>query len=241
MHDFFSSARPLLLSNYNESDPRFDKYNFDFLRRHCSEIEVTASRFASGAERKFSIKEYLDYMDAPEEPDPFYIHDWQYWHHPEVFSGIDPLDVTENWLDRLPSSFCPRLSWMFIGKKGTHSSLHVDLLHTSAWNLLLEGEKHWFFFPPDFDFPDEDMGKTDVRARAYRTDPRVIELIQKKGGIVYTPPLWYHQVFNNSNSFAITENFLNAANYEAVYDFFDSRNESNWKVLLKELKAVMQA
>lgn len=239
MNGIFFSAQPLLIPSYVNRDNRFKKYSFDFLRQYCAEIEVSAKQTATGKTQKFNIADYLDYMNKPAETDLFYISDWQYWQHKDVFSELNPLLITENWLDHLPEEFIPKLAWMFIGRAGTYSSLHIDLLNTSAWNLLFEGEKHWFFFPPDFKFLSKDLNAVNVKEEYYLNHPQVLQFRQQKGDMVYTPSGWYHQVFNESHSFAITENFLNGANYEAVFNYFDSRNEVYWTKLLAEIKAIL--
>lgn len=238
MNRFFFSTEPVLIPSYVNTDKRFAKYSFEFLRQHCGDIEVLTQQLATGAVQKFLIREYLDYMDQPTERGFFYMSDWQYWRHQDIFSEISPLLVTENWLDYLPVGFIPKLAWMFVGRAGTYSSLHVDLLNTSAWNLLFEGEKRWLFFPPDFKFLDSDLNDVDLNDEYYRKNSQIMEFRQRKGDLIFTPSGWYHQVFNDSHSFAITENFLNAANYDAVFNYFDSRSEVLWVKLLSEIKAV---
>jgi histone arginine demethylase JMJD6 len=87
------------------------------------------------------------------------------------------------------------------------TTIHVDPLGTSAWNLLVHGRKRWVLFPPTT--PKESivpLGGNYSASEAVewfhrvlpsiKHDVPVMDFIQHAGECVFVPGGWWHVVIN---------------------------------------------
>jgi hypothetical protein len=118
-----------------------------------------------------------------------------------------------DWFQDLPEEVRPDWLWIMLGTTGTSSPTHVDVMLSSAWNTLIEGEKHWRFESPDIARRDghipDGIPLPDVASET-------IEFVQYPGDIVWTPSCWAHSVRNTKPSIAITGNFVDESNIDVV-------------------------
>jgi histone arginine demethylase JMJD6 len=56
----------------------------------------------------------------------------------------------------------PNYKWFLLGAKYSGSPLHVDPLHTSAWNTLVKGKKLWVVLEPDEHEPISEVPDADA-------------------------------------------------------------------------------
>ncbi|MBX2968305.1 MAG: cupin-like domain-containing protein [Cyclobacteriaceae bacterium] len=125
------------------------------------------------------------------------------------------------WYKKLPKSEQKLiLSWIYMGTRYSYSSLHVDVYGTSAWNGVIIGKKMWLFYPPDqrsvLYNGEVNPFKPDYKRYPAFQEARPLVCIQSANEIVYTPSGWWHCVMNLEPGFALTENFINAINFEQV-------------------------
>ncbi len=165
------------------------------------------------------------------------------FHHKEMSEAMGGDYATpacfSNWLKdpeligkhRLVAPHYPAWSWLYCGPRGSMSPLHVDVLESSAWNVLLSGAKLWIFFPPwisEDSLRDASTGNL-VNPFASAVDAslmsRAVVTLQQPGEIVFTPSGWLHAVMNVQNSIALTENFVNASNYLFVLRYLQKELE----------------
>lgn len=136
--------------------------------------------------------------------------------------------------------------WLLIGPPRSGSSLHVDPLGTSAWNMLLLGSKLWCVFPPLGEAEATmlvacsalaEAGDTDVEggdelcaaqwfsrvlpllmvaARAWKPALQPVCFIQNEGETVYIPAGYHHAVINLTDTVCVTQNWCEPSNYENV-------------------------
>lgn len=126
---------------------------------------------------------------------------------------------------KLTRSRRPPFRWLVVGPKRSGTGIHIDPLGTSAWNHLIEGRKHWILFPPNTP-KDKYKCRTDDEASTWFAEVypglkyssiNYVEIVQEAGEIVYVPGGWAHVVMNLLFSIAVTHNFCNSSNLEAVY------------------------
>lgn len=126
----------------------------------------------------------------------------------------------------------PPYQWICVGGARSGTGIHVDPLHTSAWNALVTGHKRWALFPPgsvpkaalkprgvdsavrwfDVVYPET---QTDAwLAKGY---PRPVEVWQEAGETVFVPCGWWHVVLNLDFTVAVTHNFCSSSNFAQVF------------------------
>jgi histone arginine demethylase JMJD6 len=143
----------------------------------------------------------------------------------------------ENDLLHVLGSDRPDFRWFLLGFRGSGTPLHIDPLHSSAWNTLVVGKKKWIIINPMNDpsaagmDQSEDMNKSSDREEGlgvFETDGSwqwrtsiqtaakdaaatcVFEFEQHEGDTVVVPAGHLHAVVNLEDSVAITHNFVTA-------------------------------
>ena len=136
----------------------------------------------------------------------------------------------------------PPHRWFVIGPKRSGTTLHVDPLGTSAWNMLMYGRKRWVLFPPHT--PKEVVHPeyveqatrwfTEIYPKLYNI-PK-IEFIQHPGECVYVPAGWHHVVINLEFTIAITHNFCTLHHFEVCYRHCKWSRPNMAKLLKRKIK-----
>lgn len=140
--------------------------------------------------------------------------------HPELFDHFD-----RNWIESYvghevklwgrPGAGVPLRSQLFIGEKGTKTSLHCAMTN----NLFVQayGEKQWILYPPSYNPVLEPpvtrapgffacyYDPTAPDLATYPASPYMdrYELHLKPGDVFYNPPFHWHHVSNPTDSIGI--------------------------------------
>eukprot|EP00850_Spirogloea_muscicola_P016123 SM000128S26256 [mRNA] locus=s128:406426:412790:- [translate_table: standard] len=144
-----------------------------------------------------------------------------------------PPQVMEDYLSLLGPDKRPSYRWLVAGPARSGASWHVDPALTSAWNALTAGKKRWALYPPgrvppgvtvqvdevagevDFDGPTSLQWWLEVYP-CLRPEDRPLECTQVSGEVIFVPSGWWHCVLNLEDSVAVTQNYVNESNLEAV-------------------------
>jgi oxalate decarboxylase/phosphoglucose isomerase-like protein (cupin superfamily) len=98
--------------------------------------------------------------------------------------------------------------------------LHVDILNTSAWNVVIWGRKEWIFCPPTSDarllVNEPDLFNPAEQHRLSRRGLDIRLCSQKPGDLLFVPHGWWHQVRNAEPTLAVTANIVNHVNCSDV-------------------------
>lgn len=206
-------------------------WSVDAFAARFSSLEVNVSRndSPSPATRSLSLGDYVRYCreDAHADDVPWYLASWRFIDAcPDLRADFEtPPWFRDDWLSAVPAPLRPTLLWMFIGPPRAGSWLHLDVAHTSAWNVQITGHKRWILFPPGQDAclysgrvnafaPDLRRFPDFAQAHAYVADVG-------PGDLLYTPTGWWHQTFSLEEGIALTGNVANAWNADAVAAWLD--------------------
>jgi Cupin-like domain len=153
-----------------------------------------------------------------------YLSQWAVFSHPELYKDYQVPNYFSNWLEKLPRKIQQKYgitySTLYIGPKGTGTSLHIDNRNTSAWLAVLSGRKRFIFFSPDqesflydgaVDALNPDLERFPLYAKA-----QPVEVILEAGDLVYFPSKWWHQVENLEDSIALSHNLVDEWNADVV-------------------------
>jgi len=161
---------------------------------------------------KATISEYLQTFEDELE-NPYYLHLKLNNDFAEIQESITRTKELDSWFRYLPETIRPTFIWFILGPKKSGSKLHIDLMNTSAWNLLISGKKQWCF--------ENEKGS--------------VEYIQNPEELIIIPPKCAHSVVNLENSLALTENFLNQYNYKDVREYFVVEKMEDWVGVVDKL------
>ncbi|MGI4821954.1 MAG: cupin-like domain-containing protein [Janthinobacterium lividum] len=236
-------TRPVLIRGAMSDWPALSKWNIDYFRRTWGHLLVEVRRTLDKSEaRTLSVAEFMDYVSATEDPDPYYLRNWQFHlKQPEFLNDYRVLPFFKSWAEAAPPAQNPHFSWVFIGPKNSFSGLHIDVMNTSAWNAVTVGSKRWFFYPEE---QEEYLYNGEVNVfdpdlaeypKFFNAEPLVCE--QRAGDIVYTPSNWWHAVKNLEPCVSITENFVNNLNFEQVQQFLVYNHMHDELALMQQLRA----
>eukprot|EP00850_Spirogloea_muscicola_P003748 SM000015S01248 [mRNA] locus=s15:802563:808955:+ [translate_table: standard] len=232
----FDGIKPVVLTDVAAAWPAM---------RRWSSLGALAAAAPAGAAFKVSqsqgkkvtmeLKDYLAYMDQQRDEEPLYIFDEKFGETaPALLDDYRaPPQVVEDYLSLLGPDKRPSYRWLVAGPARSGASWHVDPALTSAWNALTAGKKRWALYPPgrvppgvtvqvdevagevDFDGPTSLQWWLEVYP-CLRPEDRPLECTQVPGEVIFVPSGWWHCVLNLEDSVAVTQNYVNEANLEAV-------------------------
>jgi len=199
----------------NTSDIQCKNINFEYLAATFGKRNIVASNTLGSDTNVFiELKKFLDYVRSDKQTDPLYLHLKLEGTFNVLNEDIQIPSYLKNWFFMLPEDMNPNFRWILIGPHNSGTRPHADIMNTSAWNYLIEGEKIWKF----------------------HINNHIYEITQHPGDLVVVPSKVVHEVRNNGTNLAITENFVNSMNYTHVKEYFNNNGESHWAQILDTIK-----
>ncbi|KPA90318.1 cupin-like domain-containing protein [Pseudomonas sp. RHF3.3-3] len=218
---YITPGKPVLIRGVTDHWPARWKWSHEYFAKHAGHTTVTVSRQRGRDAQDMLLATYLKYLECTQEADPLYLCNWIFERNcPQLLNDYEALDLFERLEAKLPENLRPQWRWMFIGPAGSGTHLHVDVLDTSAWNVVITGRKRWRFYSPDQQAlmyqGHVNTFEPDLTAHPLFAQAQAIECVQQPGDLVFTPSGWWHQVLNERGGISITENFIDRANLERV-------------------------
>ncbi len=225
---------PIVFTNIMKEWVSYPKWTLGYLKEKFPRKKILADRIENG-QAKFihvELKDFIDYVKVSKEAKPYYgksaLHldtDLRIEYDSESYFDC----WYRSWYSRRPSENRLNLSNLYIGPKNAKSLPHNDLWGTSFWNALYEGKKMWLFYEKK----DErylyggEVDPFDPNCNSkwpdYSNAEPVIH-IQQPGELIYSPGNIWHAVLTMEPSLSLSENFINAENYQNVLDTFQDHN-----------------
>ncbi|KAI5061372.1 hypothetical protein GOP47_0023877 [Adiantum capillus-veneris] len=230
----YDVKQPLLLCGLAERWPAMQNWSIDYLVEHYGKCVFKVGQ-NSNKKILMCFEDYAYYMKQQHDEEPLYIFDPKFGEvAPSLVQDYEvPGLFKEDLFDFMDKEDRPPFRWLVIGPARSGASWHVDPALTSAWNTLIRGRKRWALYPPGRVPPsvivhaDEDEGEVDIDSPtslqwwldvypALKDEDKPLECIQFPGETIFVPSGWWHCVLNLDNSLAVTQNFVNTANFELV-------------------------
>ncbi|KAG9451442.1 hypothetical protein H6P81_011407 [Aristolochia fimbriata] len=230
----YDAKKPVLLTGLADTWPARATWTTDQLLEKYGDTPFKISQ-RSRKKVTMKLKDYVSYMKLQHDEDPLYIFDEKFgeaapslledYHVPHLFR--------EDFFDVLDKDQRPPFRWLIIGPERSGASWHVDPALTSAWNTLLSGRKRWALYPPG-KVPfgvnvhvNEEDGDVNIESPSslqwwldfypfLADEDKPIECTQLPGETIFVPSGWWHCVLNLETTIAVTQNFVNASNFEFV-------------------------
>ena len=155
---------------------------------------------------------------------------------PSVMSAFRlPVHFAHDYLKRTRREHRFSSSWptLFLGARGTRSTLHLDQWHGHFWMVCLVGCKRWTLFDPEdtpYLYPDWSKGglhptfpslhELQARPDLYPLFPRArrSEVVVHAGEVLFVPGGTPHAVENLTDSLAYAGNFVDDSNLSNVLE-----------------------
>tara|TARA_A100001015_G_scaffold147366_1_gene163406 strand:- start:1197 stop:2075 length:879 start_codon:yes stop_codon:yes gene_type:complete len=216
------------------------KWDLDFFVNNFGNKKIRVKNINENKEMEMTISNYINYINEPYDSNKLlYASDITvsslsndlYDEYDVDF--LDKFDLFRNIQKYIDTDL--NLRWIFIGKKGTYTGLHLDVLNTTGWLGLIRGKKRFYIFNDEDTEKIKEYGcfdkmnclKMSERQKSIFSsfNPLVVDI--NPGEIIFTPNLLYHYVVNLENSIAVTENFSYPEIMKDIYS--DVSNPSEFK------------
>lgn len=217
-------GKPVILTDITGDWPARRLWTLDYFRQQHGHLQVTVRREhrQRSQEKTLKLADYIDYLEGPSQPDPFYLASWDFrTQAPELVQDFQLPDCwNDDWFTQVPEALRPRLLWLFIGPPGGGFRMHVDVGHTAAWNVQLYGRKSWLLYDPEqtqrlyegqVDGFAPDLRRFPAFARAQAWECQL-----GPGEGLFIPSGWWHQTRIDETSVAVSGNYVNASNWPWV-------------------------
>ncbi len=232
------AGKPLVLTEMTANWPAMHLWTEDYLTERFGEVLQKSYRTVGGQKEglTFTLGNYLAYMHAPPEQPPFYLVNCQFHLNTDLETHYQVPPFFQCWYRQLHHNQRRyTLSWVFAGAAHTFSKLHTDVFNSSAWNVVISGQKLWLFFPPeqaDFLYNGTvDPFSPDLGRHPGYRHARPLVCLQQPGELVYTPSGWWHAVYNLKPGISLTENFINHTNANQVLTYLKDRNQTSYQLI----------
>lgn len=144
-----------------------------------------------------------------------------------------------NWLLADKSSVTMDWFWLFVGDSSTGSSLHLDVMCTPAWNLVLSGRKHWRLFPPTCAVERQLLPESFLEIPGVEQSSGIVTVEQTAGQAVCIPSGWMHVVHNDGPTIALTGNYTDRLSLPSVLHYAERGGQNQIAAQLKRLESAL--
>jgi len=216
---------PCLITNMADDWKAMNTWSFDSFKKRFGNCKFSISGIEAC---RLKYDYYYHYINTPKhrnDDTPLFIFDSTFANEGKKMRELLDEYTIPSWFDEdlfgcLEERERPNFRWLIMSTVGAGTSLHVDPVHTSAWNTLISGKKRWVMFPPET-FKSEMDFNSGVRGAEWFMDEystyddlKHVDIIQNRGDTIFLPSGWWHVTVNLEDSIAITQNILTHNNFE---------------------------
>jgi histone arginine demethylase JMJD6 len=159
--DFFNnyegteSPTPCVIQNASVSWPANKRWSLSALEQDEDLLErlYKCGEDDHGKSIKVKLRHFLKYLHTNRDDSPLYIFDSAF-DEDRLAKRIClsdyqvPCYFADDLFRFISESRRPPYRWFLVGPERSGTTVHIDPLGTSAWNILVHGQKRWVLFPP---------------------------------------------------------------------------------------------
>lgn len=177
-----------------------------------------------------------------------YLKDWKFvTSHPNADIYRCPHFFSDDWLNDAKNS---SYKFIYLGRKGTVTALHTDVLRSFSWSTNIVGTKLWYFVAPQHshllydcfgtklayhlhaDIEKNGRSETGHHLNDYMSvlfpglqyaRKHAFSMLQLRGDTIFVPTNWFHTVENIHDTLSINHNWLNGANILKCWEHVESK------------------
>ena len=245
--NYYKPQKPVVIENFIEDWPAYDKWNLDYIKEVAGDKEVPLyddrpvdyKEGFNEPHAKMKMSEYVDLLKS--EPTKYRIFLWNIFK--EVPSLQNDYSIPDLGLKLLKS-----VPMLFFGGTNSHTFMHYDIDFSNILHFHFQGKKQVILFDQkqndflykvphslivreDIDFSNPDFEKWPAlqKAQGYSTE-------LEHGNILYMPEGYWHYIKYLTPGFSmslrsITRNPVNVG--KALYNFLVMRQYDN---LMRRIK-----
>jgi arginase family enzyme len=225
---------PLLLTDYSEDLGK--KWSIEYFqeqidRQTAINVNVFSEPFdhASAQLTRLPLWEALAVLrqrlgtEFSDNDERYNIVDWQFGEDaPQIYNDYQVPAIFNMDLAEHIGFDATALKWIYFGEPGTGSPTHTDVVNSTAWLLLAKGHKRWRMLHADsapqllYQHQLADLFNIDPGLYPDTAGLTGYETVQQPGEIIWTPPQCVHAVQNLDHTIALTHNYVDLTNLDAV-------------------------
>jgi hypothetical protein len=223
---YLEGSKPIFISGLPLSMPCYEKWTYSYFAALAGDVQIDISDdpFKRGrADRKATMATCMDWIEN--DPACPYLIGWPF---EDAFPSLGqdfqlPAFHPADFIEELRPRLRFRRKWIFFGKAGLCSDLHVDAFTTNAWFLVTRGVKEVRCLSPlhrdKVTFQDSLFDDATV-ARLCEQGVDIYSFAAEPGTILYMPSGWLHYVRNQTNTIMATGNFSTFSDVVRFYSNF---------------------
>ena len=235
-------------------------YGNDMITVHAQSIEgfqCPQQRPETSSTHNMTVAEYIMWWNKHQgrnhateccEETLFYLKDWKLLSsHPNADVYTCPQFFCDDWLNDAKNG---SYKFVYLGRKGTVTALHADVLRSFSWSTNIVGTKLWYFIAPQHshllydcfgtkmayhlhaDIEKNDRSDTGHQQNNYMSAlypglryarKHSFSILQQRGETIFVPSNWFHSVENVHDTLSINHNWLNGANIHICWEYVETK------------------
>lgn len=184
-------GKPVVLSGLVDQWPAMAKWDLNFFKTHCGDVEIKVNIYDIKSSHQTTIKNVIDHWNSKAQQD--YLQEW--WFGADCPFLHEDFTIPAYFSDDLNNAiFKFYASLLFIGKKNSYTYVHQDTPCTNVWSAQLRGKKQWILFGRDAILPTTQNGAPDVDRFLADEKSEIKHCTLLPGELLFMPHKWWHRV-----------------------------------------------
>jgi histone arginine demethylase JMJD6 len=237
MENCMKPSRPIIVEGVTDGWPAMERWCIDAMEERFRQVAFKVAKDDKGKKLRMKFKYYADYLRHQQDDSPLYLFETNMDDNGYIRPLRDDFEMPDlfqhDYFALVNEDSRPPHRWFCIGPKRSGTTVHIDPLGTSAWNVVTHGQKHWVLMDPketkrvvkgkdvvkDGEDDEAIMYFDFILPRIKRAHPELViyEGLQNPGEVIFVPGDWWHGVLNTQDCVAVTQNMCGPDNFDLVW------------------------